>query len=108
MSVITTILSGDALEPTSRTNINTNFANLNADKQEKPGGAVTNNIVLFGASNILVDSGKAVPTGIIIGTTDAQVLTNKDLTSGTNTFPTSLVTLTGSQALTNKDLTSGT
>jgi hypothetical protein len=108
MSVITVINSGDFLEPTSRTNINTNFANLNTDKQEKPGGAVTNNIVLFGAANVLVDSGKAVPTGNIVGTTDSQALTNKDLSSGTNVFPTSLVTLTGSQTLTNKNLTAPT
>lgn len=40
--------------------------------------------------------------------TGSQTLTNKDLTSGTNTFPTSLVTASGSQTLTNKDLTSGT
>ena len=45
-------------------------------------------------------------TGAIVGNTDAQVLTNKDLTSGTNTFPTSLATLTGSQTLTNKTVTS--
>src|SRR4051794_28365026 len=106
MSVITSLLSTDALEPTSRTNINTNFANLNTDKLEKPGGAVTNNIALFGAANILVDSGKAVPSGVIVGTTDSQALTNKDLSSGTNTFPTTLVTLAGSQVLTNKTLTS--
>ena len=37
-----------------------------------------------------------------------QTLTNKDLTSGTNTFPTSLTTNSGTQTLTNKDLTSGT
>lgn len=37
--------------------------------------------------------------------TGTQTLTNKDLTSGTNTFPTSLATLTGSQTLTNKTLT---
>jgi hypothetical protein len=47
-------------------------------------------------------------TGAVVGTTDTQTLTNKDLTSGTNTFPTSLATLTGSQTLTNKDLTSST
>jgi len=45
-------------------------------------------------------------TGAIVGNTDAQVLTNKDLTSGTNTFPTSLATLTGSQTLTNKTVAS--
>ena len=45
------------------------------------------------------------PSGTVVGTTDTQALTNKDLTDGTNTFPTSLVTLTGSQTLTNKTLT---
>jgi hypothetical protein len=38
--------------------------------------------------------------------TGSQTLTNKDLTAGTNTFPSSLATLTGSQTLTNKTLTS--
>lgn len=47
-------------------------------------------------------------TGSIVGTSDTQTLTNKDLSSGTNTFPSSFVTLTGAQALTNKDLSSGT
>ena len=47
-------------------------------------------------------------TGAIVGSTDAQTLTNKDLTSATNTFPTSLATLSGTQVLTNKDLTSST
>jgi hypothetical protein len=37
--------------------------------------------------------------------TGTQTLTNKNLTSGTNTFPSSLATLTGSQTLTNKILT---
>jgi hypothetical protein len=108
MSLITTINSGDVLEPTSRNNINTNFANLNADKQEKPIGAVANNIVLFGAGNVLVDSGKSLPTGNIVGTSDAQVLTNKDLSSVSNVFPASLATLTGAQTLTNKNLTAPT
>jgi len=47
-------------------------------------------------------------TGAVVGTTDTQTLSNKNLTAATNVFPTSLATLTGSQALTNKDLTSGT
>jgi hypothetical protein len=43
-----------------------------------------------------------------VGTTETQVLTNKDLSSATNTLSTSVVTLTGTQTLTNKDLSSST
>ena len=46
--------------------------------------------------------------GTVVGTSEAQTLTNKNLTSGTNTFPTSLVTLTGTQTLSNKTLNSAT
>ena len=48
----------------------------------------------------------AINTAVTADLTTAQVLTNKDLTSGTNTFPTSLATLTDTQTLTNKTLTS--
>ena len=44
-------------------------------------------------------------TGAVVGTTNAQALTNKDMSSSTNTFPSTLVTTTGSQALTNKNMT---
>lgn len=49
-------------------------------------------------------------TGPLVGTTDTQTLTNKNLASGTNVFPTALVTRTGSETLTNKtvDLASNT
>jgi hypothetical protein len=47
-------------------------------------------------------------TGEVVGTTNTQVITNKDLTSATNTLSTSVVTLTGTQTLTNKTLTSPT
>jgi dihydroxyacetone kinase DhaKLM complex PTS-EIIA-like component DhaM len=50
----------------------------------------------------------SINTAITADLTTAQTLTNKDLTSGTNTFPTSLATLTGSQTLTNKTLTTPT
>jgi len=46
--------------------------------------------------------------GTPVGTTETQVLTNKDLSSATNTLSTSVVTLTGSQTLTNKTLTTPT
>lgn len=46
-------------------------------------------------------------TGALVGTTDAQALTNKDLTAGTNTFPTSLATTSGAQTLTNKAVALG-
>ncbi len=44
--------------------------------------------------------------GTYVTLAGAEVLTNKDLTSATNTFPTSLVTLDDTQVLTNKTLTS--
>lgn len=53
---------------------------------------------LLGSGDIAVGTGDVTLAG-------SETLTNKDLTSGTNTFPTSLATLTGSQTLTNKTLT---
>ena len=50
--------------------------------------------------------GIASGEGDVVGTAKTQTLTNKDLSSGTNTLPTSVVTLTGTQTLTNKTLTS--
>jgi hypothetical protein len=45
-----------------------------------------------------------VGAGVVVGTTEAQALTNKDLTDATNAFPASLVTATGVQTLTNKTI----
>ena len=44
----------------------------------------------------------------VVGIAATQALTNKDLTSATNTLPTSVVTLTGSQTLTNKTINNPT
>ena len=53
-----------------------------------------------------IQYGNLVPSlSSFVTLTGSQTLTNKNLTSGTNTFPTSLVTLTGSQSLSNKTLT---
>jgi hypothetical protein len=45
--------------------------------------------------------------GTAVTLAGAQALTNKDLTSATNTFPSSLATLSGNQTLTNKTLSTG-
>lgn len=47
-------------------------------------------------------------TGAVVGTINAQTISNKDLSNGTNVFPAALVTLTGAQTLTNKTLTTPT
>jgi hypothetical protein len=45
---------------------------------------------------------------VALTASNTATVTNKDLSSGTNTFPSSLATLTGTQTLTNKTLTAPT
>jgi hypothetical protein len=54
-------------------------------------------------------TGHVLANGVRVATvTGVEVLTHKDLTDASNTFPTSLVTTTGAQNLTNKTLTNPT
>lgn len=84
MSIVATLTSGES-GSASLTDINNNFSALNTDKQEK-GAGVTGNIPKFGAGNVLGDTGKAAPTGAIIGDTDIQTLTNKTISGGNNSL----------------------
>src|SRR5882724_6796057 len=53
-----------------------------------PSSSVVGGIATFadGTGKLLKDSGRTLPTGQIIGTTDTQVLTNKTLSGTSNTF----------------------
>lgn len=67
---------------------------------------VNSTITLAGTDGTTMTFPGASDTVATIAAT--QAFTNKDLSSGTNTFPTSLVTLTGSQSLSNKTLAAPT
>ena len=75
--------------------------------------ATVKGILTAGMWNDLIDAMTSFfnqTTGVldttkVVDLTTAQVLTNKNLTSATNTFPTSVATLTGTQTLTNKRIT---
>lgn len=87
-----------------------------------PASSTSANIVTFNGTTgkVIQDSGKALPSGTIVGTSDSQTLTNKTLTSpvistisntGALTLPTSTDTLVGratTDTLTNKTIEAGT
>ncbi len=69
-----------------------------------PASSINNNVVTFDGTSgkLLKDGGKALPTGAILGTTDAQTITNKEIDYTQNTI-TNLPTSSGSL-----DITDGT
>lgn len=70
-------------------------------------GTVTSIVAGTGLSGGTITSSGTITidTSVTADLSTAQTLTNKNLTSGTNTFPSSLATLTGAETLTNKTLT---
>ena len=105
--------------------INTN--NVDSDKADKVTGATDGNLAGLDATGNLTDSGKAPPSGDIVGTTDTQTLTNKTIdgdnnslsnldhgaevdnpSSGVHGVAGSVVGTTDTQTLSNKTLTTPT
>ena len=54
------------------------------------------------SSNLTAFAAKTAPTGAVVGTTDSQSLSNKDLTGGSNTFPVFNQNTTGNAATATK------
>ena len=71
------------------------------------GGDVTLNTPQTLTNKNLTSATNTFPSTLLT-TTDAQTVTNKNLTSATNTFPSTLLSTTGTQTVTNKNLTSAT
>ena len=75
-----------------------------------PGSATNTNIVTFSGTTgkVIQDGGQALPSGTIVGTTDAQTMTNKTITSpkiGTNILDTNgleLINLTATSTAVNE------
>jgi hypothetical protein len=90
-----TALTGAIEEITLGTNLSLTGTTLNATGGSGggdvtgPASAVSGNLASFNGitGKILQDSGKAVPTGVIVGDSDTQTLTNKTLNSPTLVTP---------------------
>jgi hypothetical protein len=86
-----TLPSGDAGKVIRGTEFDTEFNAIQTavnSKTDKIVPASVGNIATLDGTGNLTDSTKAVPSGVIIGTTDTQTLTNKTLTSPTINTPT--------------------
>jgi len=76
----------DFIEAADLEAIETGFSNVDSDKANKKLPATANNLAALDSNGDLADSGKAYPTGTVVGTSDAQTLTNKTLDADTNTL----------------------
>lgn len=79
---------------TSQPGVSADWVEIIQGNVSGPASSVNGGVPTFSGTTgkILQDSGKSLPAGTILGTSDSQVVTNKDLSSGTNTFPTTLAT----------------
>lgn len=96
-------------EQDARTTALTNKT-ISADSNTLSGIAASSFVVSNGSGNIDGSAAqKAIPSGVVVGTTDSQALTNKDISDSTNTYRAATTAVTGAAELaTTAETTTGT